>query len=58
MLMPSAAACSKVLLTAVITDGVVSCSQEPQEMEMTETLSAETIAFAMSISPWSLLGAS
>jgi len=45
-------------LTAVITEGVVSCSQEPQEMEMTETLSAETIAFAMSISPWSLLGAS
>ncbi len=56
--MPWAAACLKELSTAVIEDWVVSGSQEPQEMEMTETWLSATILAAMSISPWSLLGAS
>ncbi len=56
--MPWAAACLKELFTAVIEEAVVSGSQEPQEMEMTETRLSETILAAMSISPWSLLGAS
>ncbi len=56
--MPWAAACLKALSTAVIEAGVVSGSQEPHEMEMTEARLSDTILFAMSISPWSLLGAS